>query len=157
MTKYHLRYRNINQKTLDASREMLNGWSAASDTERWQRMDVWIGKASEIYRMSRPVLVMNRRASTGHYTPSRNEIHMAYPSIVTVIHEFRHAMQHANKAVGFTGQNNDVEPDARGWSLSVYYKIAPRLFRKLVREGKIFHITPDALLANPIPVTVNKA
>ena len=77
-----------------------------------------------------------------------NEIHMAYPSIVTLIHEFRHAMQAQGKAdVAITDNLNKVEDDARAWSLSIYYKVAPRMFRRLVREGKIFHITPDDLLA----------
>ena len=146
--KYHLKFRNINQRTLDATRVMLNGWADADDTERWIRMDKWVGKASAIYEMRRPLVGVTRTAGTGYYRRDTNEIHMAYPSIVTLIHEFRHAMQAQGKApVAITENLNAVEDDARAWSLSVYYKVAPRLFRKLVREGKILHITPDDLLA----------
>lgn len=146
--KYHLKFRNINERTLNATRELLQGWGEADDTLRWIKMDKWVGKASAIYGMRRPLVGVTRTAGAGYYRRDTNEIHMAYPSIVTVMHEFRHAMQAQGKApVAITENLNAVEDDARAWSLSIYYKIAPRLFRRLVREGKILHITPDDLLA----------
>jgi hypothetical protein len=43
----------------------------------------------------------------------------------------------------------DVERDARAWSLSLYYKVRPKLFKRLVKERRIFHIDPTIFDAEP--------
>lgn len=143
--RYHRKFRHINTQTLNATRQLLNGWRVANDTERWEKMQEWLNEASRVYGMRPPVLTIDPRAHAGFYDRGRNEIHMAYPSIVTVMHEFRHAMQKQDKATGWDGRWATIEDDARGWSLSIYFRVAPRLFKRLVSEGKILFVTMEDL------------
>jgi len=109
-------------------------------------MQRFVMGASEIYGMDFPRVKISSFAGDGYYSTLENKIFMSRPSIITVVHEFRHAMQAQHKARGWSGQEIDVEHDARGWSLSLYYKVAPITFRRLVRSGKVFHIEPSDLL-----------
>lgn len=108
-------------------------------------MDGWVQAVAGVYGFQIPALAFNRQAGDGFYSPSKNEINMSKPSIVTLIHEFRHAMQSKQVATGFSRLARDVEHDARAWSLSLYFKVAPVSFRRLVAEGKIYHITMNDL------------
>ena len=148
--RYHKKFRNVKPQILEATKKLRKGWSDATDAEKWIKMDKWVGTASSVYGMRRPLVVIDRTAGSGYYHIGRNEIHMSNPSIITVIHEFRHAMQRQGKARGWSGATADLEHDARGWSLSIYFKVAPVSFRRLVQEGKIYHITP----ADLVPVRV---
>lgn len=143
--RYHRRFRHIHARTVEASRELVRGWGTANDTERWEKMNGWLVSASRTYGMRPPVLTIDRRAGAGFYDRGKNQIHMAYPSIVTLMHEFRHAMQRQEKATGWDGSWANIEEDARGWSLSLYFKTAPRLFRRLVAEGRVLFITVEDL------------
>jgi hypothetical protein len=138
--RYHKKFRHFKPETLTMTKVMLKDWSACNDSRKWIKMQEWTQKASNAYGIPMPVIVEDTAAGSGFYHLASNTIHMSKPSVVTVIHEFRHALQRHNKAKGFSYLENDVEPDARAWSLSLYYKVAPRSFRRLVEEGKIFHI-----------------
>lgn len=137
--KYHLKFGNIHSRTVEHTKTLLTGWSSLSAHEQWLALDKWVGEVTEVYGMMRPVLTVDPEAGAGYYLIRRNEIVMSKPSIVTLLHEFRHAMQRQGKA---GRQFRGVEDDARAWSLSLYWLVAPRLLKRLVAEGKILHTTP---------------
>lgn len=139
--KYHQHFKHIKPFAAERLRYVMRRWSTEREADRWALLHSWAILVTcdkrGYHGMRTPVTIVNPNAGTGFYLPHRNEIHMAYPSIITYLHEFRHAMQ----AQGFAGNFRDAEHDARGWSLSLYNKVAPRTLRRLVREGKVFHIT----------------
>lgn len=108
----------------------------------------WLNLVSEHYNMEVPAVVHNPHAGAGYYLGLVNEIHMSKPSIITLLHEFRHAMQAQGKAgPSFRPDlpedaRGGVEDDARAWSLSLYYAVAPRTLKRLVTEGRVFHTSP---------------
>lgn len=141
---YHRRYRSFHRATLDATRLLLQGWGRHDDERRWRRSRIWLRTVSSAYGMRTPKLVIDPHASSGFYRLPTNTIHMAYPSVVTLLHEFRHAMQR-QAARPNSPQIVDVEDDARAWSLSLYYKVAPRTFRRLAAEGRILHLSAEEM------------
>jgi len=79
--------------------------------------------------------------------------HLALPkgSVVTVLHEFRHGMQHHLNVQqrGIPSPEREEygpiegglhEEDARAWSLSIYYLVDPSRFILGVRRGIIYHL-----------------
>ena len=135
--KYHKHFKNINVQTVKRTKHLIHGWGQRSEGKRWDSMFLWTIFVSHEYGMKCPMIRKNPNAGFGYYMPSTNEIHMSKPSIVTLLHEFRHAMQAQNKA----GHWRDEEHDARGWSLSLYFKIAPRTLKRLVAEQKVLHMS----------------
>jgi len=132
---YHQRFTRFKPATLDATKVLMRGWRDATAEERFAKAEAWLDQAATAYGMRTPKLVLNLQAGSGHYQPWNNEVHMAYMSIVTLIHEFRHAMQ----AQRGDGRGRDIEDDARAWSLSLYFKVAPRAFVRLARAGEILY------------------
>lgn len=133
---YHLKFRNIKPATKAATKRLMSNWSTSNPTGREAKMRTWLTEVSSIYGIQEPTLIVgDRYANYGYYRPATNTINMPYASIVTLLHEFRHALQ----AFG-QGRPGDVEDDARGWSLSLYYSVAPRTFRALGRRGDIFFV-----------------
>lgn len=134
---YHRRYRNQHRKTLDATRRLIQGWSAVGVEGQWEKSRQWIAEVSVIYRVTPPKLFkQSRGAGSGFYRVATNSIHMPFPSITTLLHEFRHAYQHSHPSRA----PDDLEDDARAWSLSLYYRVAPRTVRRLAGEGRILFL-----------------
>jgi hypothetical protein len=93
--------------------------------------------------MERPAFHWDTAADNGgggFYQRDNHSITMSpnHPSVITLIHETRHALQAKEKGAAMITQ--DVERDARAWSLSLYYQVRPNLLKRLVREGRVFHI-----------------
>lgn len=141
---YHVRFRNFHRQTLDATKDLFRARpSQLTPDERHEVFKTWVFKISDIYGMERPTFHWDTAADAGgggFYRPSDHSITMSpnHPSVITLIHETRHALQHKEKGAPMVSR--DVELDARAWSLSLYYKVRPNLFKRLVREGKVFHI-----------------
>lgn len=142
---YHKRFRRFNRSTVDATRRLMLGWGQASQEERTEKMQAWLTDVSLIYELPRPDLTVNASIdNSGWYSPRGNLIVLPKPSIVTLLHEFRHAMQAWGRAgahfrrAARAEERGGFEDDARAWSLSLYYLVAPRTFRRLAREGQIF-------------------
>lgn len=132
---YHRRFRNQHRRTLEATRRLIRNWTATSIEGQWEKSRNWLEEASSVYGMRTPTLHHQRKGSgSGYYKPITNSIHMPHPSIVTLLHEFRHAYQHSHPSRMVA----DVEDDARAWSLSLYYRVAPRSLRRLTQAGKVF-------------------
>lgn len=142
---YHRRFRRFNRRTVAATREMLSGWSALNETDRWARMRQWTATAADIYRMPLPLVSQIPSAGQGCYFGQTNQILMAYPSVVTLLHEFRHAMQMQGRAGNARSLQtyDDREDDARAWSLSLYHRVAPRALKRLVTEGRVLFLAPS--------------
>lgn len=140
--RYHTRFRHVRGTTLTATKTLMSGWGGATEDERWTKMRTWLDAVAPTYAVPTPKLVKDQQAGAGFYRGVGNEIHMAYPSVVTLLHEFRHAMQ---RQLGLDrgDEDYDYEDDARAWSLSVYYAVAPRTYRRLVRSGQILFATVD--------------
>jgi hypothetical protein len=114
--------------------------SRLSKDEAKQVFEDWIGNVSRSYGVPAPTLMWDDNAvfvGGGEYRPRGQQIRMSKVSITTLIHEYRHHMQH----LGAPMIHPDLEEDARAWSLSLYYSVRPNLLRRLVTEGQIFHIS----------------
>lgn len=144
---YHLKFTNFNARTLEATKALFRARpSQMAPEERKVLFKNWVDTISDVYGMERPTFYWDTAADHGgggFYRLSDHSITMSpnHPSVITLIHEFRHALQHKEK--GAKKVSNDVERDARAWSLSLYYKVRPNLLKRLVREGRVFHIDPS--------------
>ena len=146
--KYFRRYRHFNQKTVDATKELMKNWGDGTEENNLAKMKKWIQEVSEIYQVNFPMLKIVKYAGEGCYSPLVNEIYMARLSIVTLLHEFRHAMQAQGKAPQYSRNRHleargGAEDDARAWSLSLYYKVAPRSFKRLATQNQIFFVSAE--------------
>lgn len=145
--KYHLVFSNFHQKTLSATKALFRSRpSQLPEADRMRAFEEWINEASHAYKMDVPPIIWDEEAKFaggGFYTPQRHTITLdpEKPSITTLLHEFRHALQTKNK--GPRRVSEDIEIDARAWSLSLYYQTRPSLFTRLVKENRIFHINPN--------------
>lgn len=143
---YHTRFRNFHSQAIEATRELFRARpSQLTQSERETVFENWVNTISDIYGMERPSFHWSAEADYGgggFYRPSDHSITMSpnHPSVITLIHETRHALQHAGKGAPMISR--DFERDARAWSLSLYYKVRPNLLKRLVREGRVFHIDP---------------
>lgn len=141
---YHVRFRNFHRQTLAATKELFRARpSQLSPEERHIVFKNWVDQISDTYGMERPTFIWDESADMGgggFYRRSDHSITMSpnHPSIITLIHETRHALQAKEKGAAMI--SDDVEIDARAWSLSLYYKVRPNLLKRLVREGRVFHI-----------------
>lgn len=143
---YHLRFTKFHAKTIEATKELFAlRPSSLADADRASAFKTWVDKISDVYNMEKPEFYWDEEADYGgggFYRPLDHSITMSpnHPSIVTLIHETRHALQYKDKGAPMI--TPDIEKDARAWSLSLYYKVKPNLFKRLVTEGRIFHINP---------------
>lgn len=92
-------------------------------------------------------------------------------SVVTLAHEFRHHWQRKTDGALFMGERGDYvyesdetividrhdmragevpvpaeEIDARAWSISLFAKVAPRRFRRMVEQGRVLFVDPRDVL-----------
>ena len=146
---YHKRFRNFNARVVEATDALFSARpSQLSHEERDVVFRKWVNDVSEAYGMEPPSFRWSTEADFGgggFYRPLDHSITMSpnHQSVTTLIHETRHALQ--TKGKGAPMISPDIEVDARAWSLSLYYKVRPNLFKRLVREGRIFHISPADL------------
>jgi hypothetical protein len=142
---YHKSFRNFHSKTVEATNELFRKRPSQLSQEQAQEVfQEWIEKVSNNYNISVPQFEWNPEvvdAGGGVYIRSIEKIEMSHTSITTLLHEYRHHMQ----AKGARMLYEDIEDDARAWSLSLYYKTRPNLFKRLVNEGRILHISAQEL------------
>lgn len=140
---YHKLFTDFSTEILDATRQLFESRpSQLAFKDRDALFKSWIDKSSDSYKITPPHLVWADEADDtggGFYEISSHRIFMSpsRASVITFLHEFRHALQH--KGVE-DRVSEDNEIDARAWSLSLYYNIKPNLLKKLVLEGRVFHI-----------------
>lgn len=138
-------YQNIRKDVVEATKELIKAgiWKAdVSNEDKAIFMGVWVQKVSAIYGMEPPKVYFiggadgNRqynRTGGGCYFPSTHEMYIfKKPSLTTLLHEFRHAMQ--NK-LNVKEYKDDCEHDARAWSCSLYRLSAPKAYKRAVEKG----------------------
>jgi len=150
---YHKVFRgqfdNVTTQLLKDYVEKDRPWKGTSE-EQFAKLDTFLGKLSEIYKLKKPTLIidpaMTGKVKDGVYEPKDNTIKLPKISVTTLLHEFRHALQHHfRKDVLYPLVEWAMEEDARSWSLSLWYQAMPEKFRKLVKTGKIIHMRKSDL------------
>jgi len=150
--KYHKVFKHFDRRAVAETRELMRGFGSMPDALKVMKLETWLREVSDIYGVVTPSLTISSTVGAGCYYPRDNAIFIPKPSIVTTLHEFRHAMQRQGRALSFYDaskgaehRSGGYEVDARAWSLSLYYAVAPRTFARLVGTGEILHITTDDL------------
>lgn len=148
---YHLQRTTFHPDVMELTKWLLSGWKGVDTTTRVNALRVWITGSAWVYEMPIPRLQCPVPVELGgHYSTwhcartgrsGAGTIRLPKPSVITTLHEFRHAMQHHVVDVPWW----NVEGDARAWSLSLYHQVAPERFARLVRAGKVFHTSPEEL------------
>ena len=111
----------------------------------------WLDIAADIYDLPAITLshtTADEAAGSGCFVPSRSEIRMAKASVVTLFHEFRHAIQHHQPDELWYRVDETappIEDDARAWSLSLFHQVRPQLLASAVEAGRVFYISPEDL------------
>ena len=136
MKPYHKRFKHIDHRTIEATRRLMEGWGRKDLVSRNRAMRLWLDEVTSIYGLPEVAI---ERGLGDFYWPSLSTIHMRQPSLVTLMHEFRHHYQHHRQNVAFEA----MEDDARAWSLSLYHRVAPRRFRYLVENNMVIHLDPS--------------
>ena len=117
-----------------------SGYFRKDDQERLKVLQKLNRTLSQIYKIDpseviwRPHTILYTMTGGGHFDTKRNRIELYKTeelSLVTFLHEFKHALDHARK-------KKITETSANNWSLAIYAQIAPKMFTKAVLEGKIF-------------------
>lgn len=146
---YHLKFTKFHAETIDATKRLFKAWP--NRDKRVEAMKVWTERVSRAYKMDPPRLLVAPEASFaqsvldrvgGMYNRHTHTMELARPSITTLMHEFRHAMQARVCRESLVG---DPEKDARGWSLSLYHRVRPETFKRLVLAGKILYMNKESL------------
>jgi hypothetical protein len=144
---YHKVFTEFNEDAFARTKALFESRpSLQTPEERVVIFENWVNDMSDIYNMSRPRFIWDEDtqwAGGGIYRHHDHAIIMSKSrqSVITLIHEFRHALQLTKH--GEDMKYRDREDDARAWSLSLYYLLKPTLLEKLVREGKVYHIKPE--------------
>jgi len=147
---YHVKYTKIKPAIVKIVRDFIvrqRPWRGTAE-EKQAKFDRLLLQLSESYGMRTPTLHISdpeHAQGSGFYNQATNHIELPHYSVVTLLHEFKHAMQHQ------LGQPQNEEV-ARGWSLSLFYKAAPKHFAKGVERAIIFFITPEDLPGHPEPM-----
>lgn len=140
-------FRKIHPETLKATIELKKAgvWKRdVSLTDKTIAMGIWITKVSAIYGIEPPKFYFVQdqteyaRTGGGCYFPTLHEAYLfEKPSIMTLLHEFRHAVQ--TKKPDMPMHRNEAEEDARAWSHSVFRRALPVSYRNAMEKGLFHH------------------
>jgi len=138
---YGRAFKNIKADVVEATKRILPGIWQGSHEERLAFAESWIREVSLCYGIEAPVLLYRDQqvdqSGGGNYVPEDHRITLFNKiSFVTLLHEFRHAMQFRMEV---RLHHLDREEDARGWSQSLFRLAAPVSYRKAVENGLIMH------------------
>lgn len=87
----------------------------------------------EYFNVPKPIVTVGAPGAVlegPHYLPETNTIELDTLSVVSLLHEFRHHLQHC------TNQPVD-EVDARIFSVSLYARVFPVLYQKMSQSGRL--------------------
>lgn len=101
-------------------------------------LETMIQKITEIYEVDQPSLTLNPTRGNCYY-PHRKEISIMSYSIISMLHELRHHLQHS----GIQNQDLTIEQDARAFSLRIFSKACPKSFKKSVQANRVHHVKWD--------------
>lgn len=132
---YHLAFTWFHPRTIDATERLFHSrpWVDTRRT-RQEKYERWLQRTSAVYGVEAPFLaIVPSENYDGAYW--RRTILLPRYSVMTLLHEFRHHLQQHGDIGPFAG----VEDDARAWSMSLFYRVRPELFRQGVATGAILH------------------
>jgi len=139
-------YKNIDERSIKESKILLKSgiWKKETPLEsKIQSVEKWLQAMSSIYNVSVPRFIFSDCSSGykltggGTYSGSFKEITLYKKfSIVTLFHEFRHHLQHS-KGIQLKLYRNDIEEDARAWSVSLFKLAAPNSYQRAVERGTL--------------------
>jgi len=138
---YHLAYTVIKPEVVKRLRDFIvkdRPWRGTAE-EKQVKFDALLHDLSEIYAIPQPTLHISdpeHAMGSGFFNGTSNHIELPHYSVVTTLHEFKHALQHHLHQP----QNEEV---ARGWSLSLFYHAAPKHFKTAVERGIVFFIEQE--------------
>jgi len=135
----HKTFKNVNKAAGIVKQEVRAGYFRQSDQEKVARLKHLSEKLAAVYDVVPvgEISIDPGLPSYGRYNIATKKVILQKPSIVSLLHEFRHHLQHQ----GNIRIVKDKEHDAQGWACSVYFKACPKLFTKAAREGKIKGVT----------------
>jgi hypothetical protein len=138
-------FKNIKPEAVAITKELIKSgiWKKeVSNEDKAIYMGIWVQKMSQLYGMETPKFYFvggkegkreYNRTGGGCYFPTLNEMYVfKKPSLTTLLHEFRHAMQEKLDVKEF---RKNKEEDARAWSVSLYKLAAPNSYKKAVAAG----------------------
>jgi hypothetical protein len=146
MTAYHLRFRNLDTRTITATQTLLDArTSRLPHDQAHAEFQRWLDQAARIYHLP-PVQLQITPPGQCHWTGrylAPATILMPAHRITALLHQFRHHMQACGTPLitATTDPAHDAETDARAWSQSLYHTARPHQFARLATEGKIPHAT----------------
>lgn len=149
-------FRHLHPKAIEATKEVIKRKLWRSDVEvQREALQEWANKVALVYGITPPTVVLDPlsvAAGNGFYNASNNSIILPYYSVMTLLHTFRYAMQHQGAAGDVVQEDDTGEArvvDAAKWSMSLFYKSAPRRFKRMAREGRIIGVPSDEFGAPP--------
>lgn len=134
-------------------------WRKEADPEHLFK--VWVHGACLFYQLPTPQMVkiddhVSRRSPTyGEYKKAEASesnpfgvIVLRRWSVLSLMHQFRHHMQANRDELTQDPYDSDAEAgeDAQAWACSLFYAVAPRRFRRMVRAGRVIGVHPEDLL-----------
>lgn len=137
-------YKNIDTRTIEETKQLIkNGFWKKNITEE-ARIDLcktWLKGVSYIYKVNIPEFQFSsseasyRRTGGGIYEIQLETITLFKKfSLVTLLHEFRHHLQHVKKIKMY---KDHKEEDARAWSVSLFKLSSPNSYKKSVENGTL--------------------
>ena len=130
-------YKNIEPATVELVKhfiEVEKPWSGSGE-EKMAKFVTLLNKLSQIYSVTVPVLEIGdpmHAHGSGCYLPLENKIILPKFSLVTLLHEFKHHLQHCK------GKRN-TEEAARGWSISLFYQASQKAYERAVKKGILLY------------------
>lgn len=162
MARLHLRYKEeaFDPRLLELTKRfiVLKPWQMENPQ---QMFETWVHGANLVFNL--PNLVAVEKAKVGfqqsrtgptygeyHAAPSEDDwsvIVLRKWSVLSLLHQYRHHMQEHSDDLGVVYKNDHEKgTDAQAWACSLFYRVAPRRFRRMVRAGRVQGVYPEDLL-----------
>ncbi|MBA7655224.1 hypothetical protein ES703_63123 [subsurface metagenome] len=127
---------DISSSTLEVIRHIVTErglWRVGKD-EGFDLIREMFEKVSSVYGFPTPSLIED---TYEYYFKPMERIGLPKVSLVSSLHEYRHHMQKHGRL-----RFDDVEVDARGWSISAFHLALPEDFNSAWRRGRIWYLPP---------------
>lgn len=145
--RMHERFKNLKEEVVTATKLLLDEGQLYEFPieDIVDRMRSWAEVVSEAYDVPAVRVEFVHPSQIGGcssgYVPSQNIVVVADLDPMALLHQFRHHMQHHDKAPGF----RSPEQDAYGWAASLYFQAAPRFYRQNALCGFVSGVRPQDL------------
>lgn len=144
MARLHMKFKSIHAGARKAATVLFDSkpWSG-TDEDKQTKFERFLSEASAVYGLPQPSLsVVEDSEVVGLVAP--NMIVLNKYSVTSLFNAFRQHMQY----MGAVQQQFLDRRDAQAWACSLFYCVRPILFRKRVREGRIWGVNESDLLTS---------